>query len=42
MKTLQSELYRTGLINTYVEPKMESNFETLLINEVLKSEVSDQ
>ncbi len=42
MKTLQSELYRTGLINTYVEPKMESNFETLLINEVLKSEVSDR
>jgi len=42
MKTLQSELYRTGLVNTSVELKMESNFESLLIENILKIEISNQ
>lgn len=42
MNTLQSELYRTKLTTEVVEPKMESNFETLLINEVSKSEVANR
>lgn len=42
MNTLQSELYRTKLTTEVVEPKMESNFETLLINEVSKSEVMNR
>ncbi|HQF36528.1 MAG TPA: hypothetical protein PLL26_02700 [Candidatus Dojkabacteria bacterium] len=40
MRTIQSEFRRIGLVSDSTEPKKQSNFETLLINNVSKSEVS--